>query len=72
MVHLSADDDGLTPQQHQEGVELFQTDVAPQLRATVVSRPLNDESPSRLSTTRQRSGLCTYSSKPRATDAYRQ
>lgn len=42
VMHLSADGDGLTPEQHREGLELFQTDVAPQLRATIPSRPLLD------------------------------
>lgn len=40
VMHLSADGDGLTPQQHREGLELFQAEVAPELRATITSRPL--------------------------------
>jgi hypothetical protein len=36
--------DGLTPQQHREGLELFHTEVAPQLRATIPSRPWQETS----------------------------
>lgn len=41
VMHLSADGEGLTPQQHREGLELFQAEVAPELRLTIPSRPLD-------------------------------
>ncbi|MEV4410398.1 LLM class flavin-dependent oxidoreductase [Catellatospora sp. NPDC049609] len=39
VIHLSADRDGLTPEQHRENLELFQTDIAPVLRREIPSRP---------------------------------
>ncbi|MCX5043134.1 LLM class flavin-dependent oxidoreductase [Aldersonia sp. NBC_00410] len=40
VIHLSADSDGLTPGAHRSSLELFQSDVAPVLRARISSRPL--------------------------------
>jgi len=37
---LSSDGDGLTPTEHRAGLELFQAEVAPVLRAQIPSRPL--------------------------------
>ncbi|MBB5076404.1 LLM class flavin-dependent oxidoreductase [Nonomuraea endophytica] len=39
VMHLHADADGLTPGQHREALELFQTEIAPVLRAEIPSRP---------------------------------
>ncbi|QIS17205.1 LLM class flavin-dependent oxidoreductase [Nocardia terpenica] len=40
VIHLNADGDGLTDKQHRESLELFQSEVAPQLRQRVPSRAL--------------------------------
>lgn len=40
VIHLGADGDGLTDKQHRESLELFQAEVAPELRRTIPSRPL--------------------------------
>ncbi|HWN35030.1 MAG TPA: LLM class flavin-dependent oxidoreductase [Pseudonocardia sp.] len=40
VTHLHADGDGLTPAEHRASLELFQSDVAPALRAAIPSRPL--------------------------------
>ncbi|MEU0543592.1 LLM class flavin-dependent oxidoreductase [Nocardia sp. NPDC005978] len=40
VVHLSADGDGRTDKQHRESLELFQAEVAPELRRHIPSRPL--------------------------------
>ncbi|MRH85969.1 LLM class flavin-dependent oxidoreductase [Nocardia sp. SYP-A9097] len=40
VLHLSADADGRTDKQHRECLELFQAEVAPQLRHHIPSRPL--------------------------------
>ncbi|MFC9994717.1 LLM class flavin-dependent oxidoreductase [Nocardia sp. NPDC127526] len=40
VVHLSADGDGLTDKQHRESLELFQAEVAPELRRRIPSRQL--------------------------------
>jgi alkanesulfonate monooxygenase SsuD/methylene tetrahydromethanopterin reductase-like flavin-dependent oxidoreductase (luciferase family) len=40
VTHLHADGDGLTPAEHRESLELFQSEVAPTLRAAIPSRPL--------------------------------
>ncbi len=40
VIHLSADGDGLTDKQHRESLELFQAEVAPELRRRIASRPL--------------------------------
>jgi alkanesulfonate monooxygenase SsuD/methylene tetrahydromethanopterin reductase-like flavin-dependent oxidoreductase (luciferase family) len=39
VMHLHADGDGLTPKQHRETLELFQSDIAPVLRKEIPSRP---------------------------------
>jgi alkanesulfonate monooxygenase SsuD/methylene tetrahydromethanopterin reductase-like flavin-dependent oxidoreductase (luciferase family) len=39
VVHLHADRDGLTEKQHRATLELFQSDIAPALRASIPSRP---------------------------------
>ncbi|NBE96297.1 LLM class flavin-dependent oxidoreductase [Nonomuraea sp. KC401] len=39
VMHLHADADGLTPTQHRDALELFQTEIAPVLRAEIPSRP---------------------------------
>ena len=39
-IHLHSDGDGQTPAAHRAALELFQTDVAPVLRAAIPSRPL--------------------------------
>ncbi|WP_155370901.1 LLM class flavin-dependent oxidoreductase [Catellatospora vulcania] len=39
VMHLSADRDGLTPEQHRANLELFQSDIAPVLRRDIPSRP---------------------------------
>ncbi|GIF96104.1 LLM class flavin-dependent oxidoreductase [Catellatospora citrea] len=39
VMHLSADSDGLTPEQHRDNLELFQSDIAPVLRRDIPSRP---------------------------------
>lgn len=41
VIHLSADTDGLTPAQKRTSLELFQSEVAPVLRAQIPSRPLS-------------------------------
>jgi alkanesulfonate monooxygenase SsuD/methylene tetrahydromethanopterin reductase-like flavin-dependent oxidoreductase (luciferase family) len=40
VIHLSADNDGVTPSQKLRTLELFQSEVAPALRAQIPSRPL--------------------------------
>jgi alkanesulfonate monooxygenase SsuD/methylene tetrahydromethanopterin reductase-like flavin-dependent oxidoreductase (luciferase family) len=40
VMHLSADADGVTPAQQRRSFELFQSEVAPVLRARIPSRPL--------------------------------
>lgn len=40
VMHLSADNDGVTPNQQRRSLELFQSDVAPVLRQRIKSRPL--------------------------------
>ncbi|MFE3697023.1 LLM class flavin-dependent oxidoreductase [Nocardia tengchongensis] len=40
VVHLSADADGRTEAQHRDSLELFQSEVAPELRRRIPSRPL--------------------------------
>ncbi|MGV9674624.1 LLM class flavin-dependent oxidoreductase [Nocardia sp. NPDC003482] len=40
VIHLSADGDGFTDKQHRESLELFQAEVAPELRRRIPSRPL--------------------------------
>ncbi|OBK47845.1 LLM class flavin-dependent oxidoreductase [Mycobacterium kubicae] len=40
VMHLSADADGVTPAQQRRSLELFQSEVAPVLRAHIPSRPL--------------------------------
>ncbi|WP_067825668.1 LLM class flavin-dependent oxidoreductase [Nocardia inohanensis] len=40
VVHLGADGDGRTEKQHRESLELFQSEVAPELRQRIPSRPL--------------------------------
>ncbi|MBL1073477.1 LLM class flavin-dependent oxidoreductase [Nocardia sp. 2] len=40
VIHLGADGDGLTEKTHRESLELFQAEVAPELRARIPSRPL--------------------------------
>lgn len=40
VIHLGADGDGLTARQQRHSLELFQSDVAPTLRALIPSRPL--------------------------------
>jgi alkanesulfonate monooxygenase SsuD/methylene tetrahydromethanopterin reductase-like flavin-dependent oxidoreductase (luciferase family) len=39
VMHLHADADGLTPEQHRDALELFQAEIAPVLRAEIPSRP---------------------------------
>ncbi|MCM3887092.1 LLM class flavin-dependent oxidoreductase [Frankia sp. R82] len=39
VMHLHADADGLTPAEHRATMELFQSDIAPVLRAEIPSRP---------------------------------
>ena len=39
-MHLSADADGVTPDQQRRSLELFQSEVAPVLRERIPSRPL--------------------------------
>ncbi|MFI5841808.1 LLM class flavin-dependent oxidoreductase [Catenuloplanes sp. NPDC051500] len=39
VIHLHADRDGLTEKQHRATLELFQSDIAPALRASIPSRP---------------------------------
>ncbi|MEU8201189.1 LLM class flavin-dependent oxidoreductase [Streptosporangium sp. NPDC049046] len=39
VMHLHADADGLTDKQHRTALELFQSDIAPVLRAEIPSRP---------------------------------
>jgi alkanesulfonate monooxygenase SsuD/methylene tetrahydromethanopterin reductase-like flavin-dependent oxidoreductase (luciferase family) len=43
VMHLHADADGLTEKQHRATLELFQSDIAPELRRTIPSRPLGGE-----------------------------
>ncbi|WP_024799318.1 LLM class flavin-dependent oxidoreductase [Nocardia sp. BMG51109] len=40
VIHMSADSDGLTEKQHRESLELFQSEVAPELRRRIPSRPI--------------------------------
>jgi alkanesulfonate monooxygenase SsuD/methylene tetrahydromethanopterin reductase-like flavin-dependent oxidoreductase (luciferase family) len=40
VLHISADRDGLTDREHHDTLELFQTDIAPVLRASLPSRDL--------------------------------
>jgi hypothetical protein len=42
VMHLHADGDGLTPAEHRTALELFQSEVAPELRRTIPSRPFAD------------------------------
>lgn len=44
VIHLHADGDGLTVTQHREVLELFQDEVAPELRRHIPSRPLGPQS----------------------------
>ncbi|GAB7036542.1 MULTISPECIES: hypothetical protein [Catenuloplanes] len=46
VIHLHADRDGLTPAQHRRTLELFQSDIAPALRAAIPSRPFSPVPPS--------------------------
>ncbi|MDR7275750.1 LLM class flavin-dependent oxidoreductase [Catenuloplanes atrovinosus] len=39
VIHLHADRDGLTAEQHRETLALFQSDIAPALRSLIPSRP---------------------------------
>ncbi|SCE80143.1 Flavin-dependent oxidoreductase, luciferase family (includes alkanesulfonate monooxygenase SsuD and methylene tetrahydromethanopterin reductase) [Micromonospora matsumotoense] len=39
VIHLQADHDGLTDEQHRQSLELFQAEVAPVLRREIPSRP---------------------------------
>ncbi|WP_051580197.1 LLM class flavin-dependent oxidoreductase [Pseudonocardia acaciae] len=39
VMHVHADGDGLTPAEHRAALELFQGEVAPELRRTIPSRP---------------------------------
>ncbi|MEX5708421.1 LLM class flavin-dependent oxidoreductase [Parafrankia sp. FMc6] len=39
VMHLHADADGLSPKEHRETMELFQSDIAPVLRREIPSRP---------------------------------
>jgi hypothetical protein len=39
VLHISADGDGLTGQQHRATLELFQSEIAPVLRREIPSRP---------------------------------
>ncbi|WP_428965253.1 LLM class flavin-dependent oxidoreductase [Micromonospora fluostatini] len=41
VIHLNADRDGLTDDQHRRSLELFQAEVAPVLRREIPSRPLH-------------------------------
>lgn len=43
VIHLSADADGVTAAQKRASLELFQSEVAPALRAAIPSRPLSAE-----------------------------
>jgi hypothetical protein len=40
VMHLSAEADGVTPEQKRRSLELFGSDVAPVLREKIPSRPL--------------------------------
>ncbi|RBQ17693.1 LLM class flavin-dependent oxidoreductase [Spongiactinospora rosea] len=44
VMHLHADADGLAPAKHRESLELFQSEIAPVLRAEIPSRPLGGAS----------------------------
>ena len=57
VMHLSADVEGVTPGQRRRSLELFQSDVAPALRARFPGRPLSAENKTAfdLSTTRSES-----------------
>lgn len=64
VMHLSADNDGVTPYQQRRSLELFQSDVAPALRQRIKSRPLvaqkgvvNDDNHSRHGNGDVRNGL---------------
>jgi len=39
ILHLHADSAGLTPRQHRDSLELFQAEVAPELRRTIPDPP---------------------------------
>jgi alkanesulfonate monooxygenase SsuD/methylene tetrahydromethanopterin reductase-like flavin-dependent oxidoreductase (luciferase family) len=43
VMHLPADADGLTEKQHRATLELFQSDIAPELRRSIPSRPLGGQ-----------------------------
>jgi alkanesulfonate monooxygenase SsuD/methylene tetrahydromethanopterin reductase-like flavin-dependent oxidoreductase (luciferase family) len=43
VMHLHADGDGLTDKQHRATLELFQSDIAPELRRSIPSRPLGGQ-----------------------------
>ncbi len=43
VMHLHADADGLTAEQHRHALELFQSDIAPVLRAEIPSRPFPEK-----------------------------
>jgi alkanesulfonate monooxygenase SsuD/methylene tetrahydromethanopterin reductase-like flavin-dependent oxidoreductase (luciferase family) len=43
VIHLSAEADGVTPAQKRRSLELFQAEVAPDLRTLIPSRPLAAE-----------------------------
>ncbi|SEN50290.1 LLM class flavin-dependent oxidoreductase [Nonomuraea pusilla] len=45
VMHLPADADGLTPERHRASLELFQSDIAPALRAQIPSRPFPGSTP---------------------------
>src|SRR5699024_12805408 len=40
VMHMNADGEGLTTEQHREGLELFQSEVAPRIREAIPSNPL--------------------------------
>ena len=42
VLHVQADADGLSPAQHRDSLELFQSDVAPVLRSEIPSRPFRE------------------------------
>ncbi|WP_018505607.1 LLM class flavin-dependent oxidoreductase [Parafrankia discariae] len=45
VMHLHADADGLSPKEHRETMELFQSDIAPVLRRKIPSRPFPSPPP---------------------------
>lgn len=44
-MHLHTDADGLTTKEHRETMVLFQSDIAPVLRAEIPSRPFPGQAP---------------------------